>query len=663
MPKAARTQPSLRFETDKIHGSAHWTPVWCQPHHFETLEKRLTKCPHGCPPGPSIRTLWSPAFEILSGGSRGGMKTETGRGFLIKGNFDESIIHPNGEHIMYGTGDDAYCGVCVNNSYIMHPRYRALVLRENEKDLADWIFRARGLYGPMGATVTEKPARVTWPSKATFVLGHMQDATSYTDYMGQEFQRMLFEELTQIPEELLYLRITMSCRSTFVCVRGCKPRKCLCGVLKPQVLATANPGGAGHLWVKKRLISIAPPNTIYVDPVTSLTRTYIPARVTDNPYLMRNEQYVNQLMGLPEPTRSAWLHGDWDALGGQYFRDFRPKGPLTGDPPEANHVIYTGSRALLPWCPKWIGGDWGYGHNFAFYWAYEDPNGQVILFDEITGSQTGSQELGVAIAKRSFSHLEAMDKAGVKPELVLWLSPDAFAKKDEGKSTAESIAAGIDSVLGPNAAFFPDTVLSTDGGWGWNQAGEIKRQAKFRISIQQAANARVLGWQYMRDLMRFRPLVEVDKTKFDQEYALQLLHQSVDLYATYLKAFEPRKAEVLPKLLIMDCCTRLIEAIPTAVYKEGTEDVLKTDKEEDDVLDAARYTLFSENRHRVREPQKSFVHNELERVKKMEPNMDYNSLCWASYEAEQKYKDGGVSLRPFSVPMESSRGYKPRRLQ
>lgn len=663
MPKAKKEAPSLRFESDQIRGTPHWVPTWCAPHHWEMLDKGLTKCPYGCPPGPMIRTLWTPAFEICIGGARGGGKTETGRGWLIKGNFDEPVLHPNGEHQMFGTGEGAYCGICVNNSYILHPRYRALVLRENEKDLADWISRARSLYEPMGATVTEKPARVVWPSKAAFILGHMQDATSYTDYMGQEFQRMVFEELTQIPKELLYKQITMSCRSTFKCIRGCKPGRCLCGALKPQVLSTTNPGNVGHLWVKKYFILPAKPDAVYTDPKTTLTRIYIPSKVTDNPYLMRDQQYVNQLNGLPEPTRSAWLLGDWDALGGQYFRDFRPKGPLTGDPPEANHVIPNGSRVMLPWCPRWIGGDWGYGHHFAFYGAYEDPNGQVIIYKEITGLETGSQELGVAVAKTFFTDLEVMSKAGIKPQLTLWLSPDAFAKKDEGKSTAESIAAGIDSVLGPNAAFFPDTVLSTGSEWSWNQAGEMKRIAKFRISIERAANDRVLGWQCMRDLMRFKQLAEIDNTKYDQEYAMRLLHESVDLYATYLRAFEPRKLEVLPKLLITDNCVRLIEAIPTATYKEGTEDVLKVDTMEDDCLDACRYTLYSENKHRLMEPKQSFVHNEIERVKAMEPNMDYNDLCWVAAQASQKYKDGGISLKPFSVPMESSRLFKSRRPQ
>ena len=387
MARPKGSPPQLRFDTDRVGGQAHWVPVWCAAHHFQNRERGYIRCPHGCPPGPTIRTLWAKSFEILAGGSRGGMKSETGRGFLLKGNLDEISVHPGGEHVMHGSGDEAYCGICTNISYITNPRYKVLVLRENEKDLADWLSRARLLYGPMGANVTEKPARVTWPSGAQFILGHMKDESSYTDYMGQEFQRILFEELTHIADETLYEKITLSCRSTFKCFSGCERGKCTCGVMREQILSTTNPLGKGHLWVKKRFISVAPANTEYTDPKTGLTRIYIPSVVTDNPYLMRDQQYVNQLNSLQEPLRSAWLLGDWDAIGGQYFRDFRPKGPLAGDPPGdvARHVIPAYSRFLAPYYPRWIGGDWGYDHSFAFYWSCRSQNGQNIVYREFVG--------------------------------------------------------------------------------------------------------------------------------------------------------------------------------------------------------------------------------------------------------------------------------------
>lgn len=670
MAKPKGNPPPLIFDTDTISGTPHWTPVWCSLHHFQNLESGLLKCPHGCPPGPQVRTLWTSAFEILGGGARYATKTETGRGFLLKGNFDEPAIHPNGEHIMHGTGEESYCGICTNISYITHPRYRALILRQNEKDLADWLDRAKLLYGPMGANVTEKPARVVWNSGATFVLGHMQDENSYTGYMGQEFQRIIFEELTQTADEVLYLKIRASCRSTFECTGKCKPGQCVCGALKPQIYCSANPGGKGHIWVKKRFISVGNPNEIYTDPLSKLTRIYIPGTVKDNPYALRNGQYEAQLNELPEPLRSAWLLGDWDALGGQYFRDFRPKGPLAGDPPgdAARHVIPEGSRALAPFWARWLGGDWGYDHNFAIYWACRDQNGQTIIYRELTGSQTSSSALGAAIGRACFRDLVAMEKAGVAPHMTFWLSPDAFSKDADEYTVAFHIAKGIDSVLGEGAAYIPEfwesfepTVLNTgQSGPQWNQQDtkRAREQREFGITIEKANNNRVLGWQHMREMMRFRQLVEPNRDTYDNGYAMTLLHQNVDLYKEYLRSFEARKPEILPKLLIYDCCSKLIEAIPTAEHKEGTEDVLKRPVPEDDALDACRYLCFSEKVHQVPEPKQTFIQRRLDEIRKREPNIDYNGLVWVNRQIEEEYKKNGNPLKPFDVRVESSRLFR-----
>lgn len=46
--------------------------------------------------------------------------------------------------------------------------------------------------------------------------------------------------------------------------------------------------------------------------ITPLSRTFIPSRVADNPFLM-GTGYMSQLQSLPEPLRSQMLHGDFQA--------------------------------------------------------------------------------------------------------------------------------------------------------------------------------------------------------------------------------------------------------------------------------------------------------------------------------------------------------------
>jgi len=46
--------------------------------------------------------------------------------------------------------------------------------------------------------------------------------------------------------------------------------------------------------------------------IKPLSRTFIPSRITDNPYLM-NTGYMSTLQAMPEPLRSQMLHGDFQA--------------------------------------------------------------------------------------------------------------------------------------------------------------------------------------------------------------------------------------------------------------------------------------------------------------------------------------------------------------
>lgn len=224
---------------------------------------------------PQTEVLTRQEFEILYGGARGGGKTDAGIAWLL---------YP-----------------------IQIPRYRALVLRENATDLSDWIDRAKSLYKIVGAEWKAGDKTFEFPSGAKIITGHLATEDSYTKYQGHEYQRILIEELTNIPSELLYQKVIGSCRST---VEG----------LKAQVLATTNPGGVGHMWVKKRFIAGRTPGVPFE--ADGRTRVFIPAKVEDNPVLMeRDPDYVKYLDWLPEDLKKAWRDGSWDVFDskGAYY--------------------------------------------------------------------------------------------------------------------------------------------------------------------------------------------------------------------------------------------------------------------------------------------------------------------------------------------------------
>jgi len=54
------------------------------------------------------------------------------------------------------------------------------------------------------------------------------------------------------------------------------------------------------------------------DELTEMTRVFIPAKIADNPTLIKNDpNYVLRLMGLPEIERMRLLEGIWMRLKGR----------------------------------------------------------------------------------------------------------------------------------------------------------------------------------------------------------------------------------------------------------------------------------------------------------------------------------------------------------
>ena len=302
-------------------------------------------------------------FEVLFGGARGPGKTDAG------------VIWTIGEEWTPG------------KFLLDHPRYRCLVIRKNADDLADWVDRVVRLHAGFGVSAAYKPTILRYPSGAIIRTGHLKDEQSYMKYQGQEFQRMLIEELTQILLERRYMQLLSSCRSTV-------PE------IKPQVFNTANPGGPGHVWVKKRFIDPAPAMTPFTDPVSGRKRIYIPATVDDNPVLKElDPSYINFLESLKDTDEDlwkAWRKGDWDTFAGQFFRSFD----------RTIHVIprYTLDRRegyLLASL------DWGRKDNFAFYVHHVKPvqyDGvkfyRVITFIEAYGNNRGAKEWAKIIKDR-----------------------------------------------------------------------------------------------------------------------------------------------------------------------------------------------------------------------------------------------------------------------
>lgn len=238
-------------------------------------------------PGRQTEALKTRAFELLYGGARFGGKSEVGRAWLLKP-FKDAPEESQGQ-------------------------YTALVIRKNLKDLKEWMRKAAMMYTMKGLDariIGGSSPEVRWPNGAVFYTGHLANEDSWMQYIGWELHRILIEELNQIPQELQYLMLLGSCRST---VDG----------IDARLMANTNPGGPGHAWIKSRWnIEGKPPyQTVRtVDSDSGLLRVFIPATIDDNPIGRKADpRYEPFLNSLPTDLRLAWREGDWTAFVGQFF--------------------------------------------------------------------------------------------------------------------------------------------------------------------------------------------------------------------------------------------------------------------------------------------------------------------------------------------------------
>lgn len=662
-------------------GNCVWKPVWCagydeveapgpdgKPtilrkfHHFENK-------PCSCPPGPQQLGMWSPARYLALIGGRGGLKTETVLALTVQGNqpfsfrpeslvkFQVSLEKPRqiritstGQLVMLRPGDQLMlpykpasdlqqmgAGVILirpwDLHYVKHPRYKFLVIRKNYDDLRDFFDRGREFYGHFGGEAIEHPVMMfRFPSGAQGILGHLKDENAFGKWQGQQFQRMVIEEASQIPEERSFDRLNLSCRSVV-------------SDLREQTYLTFNPGGPGGIWTTRRFIKLKQPDgtpvksgELWTHPRSGETYMFIHSTVYDNPYFLRdNAAYVRTLEGLEGIERERWLRGNFDAVEGAAFPMFRRE-RLPGEPPEAMHVVPARSIKLAPWWHRWIGMDWGYGHHSAVYWACQHPNGQMFIYRELVVQGMGSVELGAEIARLTLQELEELEGH----QITLHLSKEVWRKTDEEKPISGQLAYGIGRIVGQDAVYLPQTAEAENVD---EALSEFRGQRRAGIFIRPANNHRISGWQYMRELMRWKQVVSPLPDAFDHDYFSRLVARGeAEKADSYRKGFEKR-VEVLPKLQIVEeNCPKLIDSIITAVLDETLEDLPKKgDNVELDCLDSARYLCQGHKYEAKRVPLRYFLQEKLDEARKQYD--DPTILMQIQQFQEAKYK------QQFEVPV------------
>jgi hypothetical protein len=110
-------------------------------------------------------------------------------------------------------------------------------------------------------------------------------------------------------------------------------------------------------------------------------RRFIPAMLTDNPYLAEQGDYETMLLSLPEHQRKQLLEGNWDVSEGAAF-------------PEFNRQIHVIDPMDIPksWV-KFRSCDYGYGSYSAVVWFAVTPAEQLIVYRELYVSKVLAKDL------------------------------------------------------------------------------------------------------------------------------------------------------------------------------------------------------------------------------------------------------------------------------
>ena len=276
--------------------------------------------------------------------------------------------------VLYGGaagGGKSYAMIVDPLRYAHKKAHRALIIRRSMPELREMIDKSRELYPQAfpGAKFREVEKLWNFPSGAKVEFGFLERDADVYRYQGQAYSWIGFDEITHLPTEFSWNYLASRLRTT-------DPE------IQTYLRCTANPGGVGSHWVKKRYIEPSEHNKSFKGK-DGLTRKFIPAKLADNPYLSTDGVYEQMLNSLPPIQRRQLLEGNWDVAEGAAFVEFDP----------FKHVV-TPFELPVNW-ERIKAVDYGYAAESCCLWGIMDINdGTLIIYRELYRKGLTGEELG-----------------------------------------------------------------------------------------------------------------------------------------------------------------------------------------------------------------------------------------------------------------------------
>ena len=376
-------------------------------------------------PGPQLAALdadW--CDELFFGGERGGGKSDYQLGFQEDG------------------------------ALKYHDKWRGIMFRKTYAELEELQQRACEIFPGSGGFFKTQPSANNpysncwyWPNGATVKMRYIENEKDYGRYHGHQYTGISFDEVTEYatPSGLLKMLSTLRSAHGVPC----------------RVRATGNPGGVGHVWVKRRYIDVAPPLTPYTDPETGFTRIYIPSKLADNRILAVNDpNYRSRILAATEGNealRLAWTEGNWNIVAGAFFSSW------------SKHHIIQPVELPSQWT-RFCSLDWGSARPFSVgWWAVSDgeltqfPRSALIRYREWYGMSTPNVglKMSAAAVAAGIKEREGNDRIAYR------VADPAIFKEDGGPSIANSMLPLVwkpgDNKRQPGWTQLNDRLIGIDG--------------------------------------------------------------------------------------------------------------------------------------------------------------------------------------------------------
>lgn len=442
-----------------------------------------------------------------------------------------------------GGKSDALVMYPIYHEWYKMPGFKGIIFRQTFPQLEESIIaKSKEYYELTGGRYNDSKHVWTWEeSGATMRFSYLEQDNQAQDHDSAEYNYLAFDELTGFT---WYMYSYLMHR-----VRTSNPN------LPAIIRSSATPGNIGHSWVRSRFVEpcregykLIRERQVIKEKEYFSERIFIPAKLNDNPHITKNNpDYINKLAQLPEADRRAKMDGDWWALSGQVFTEFRER-LVPGEPANAIHLCKP--FTIPSWWPKILSVDWGYSAKTHALWGAISPDRRVFLYREYT-----CKKQAIAIWASDLARASQFDENLV----CTVIDPSAFRDLGEPKQI-------------------------------WEQFYEHSG-----LRPKRASNDRISGRMLIHEYLRWgeKPNRYIPKEGYQEETANRILRNAgVKAHRDYLNLFKSEPLEKnLPKLQIFEGMVRdVVNTLPLAVFDEKDPEDIKAFNG-DDAIDNTRYLL------------------------------------------------------------------------